>query len=98
MVNTLNVNSCMCNAAAISNISRNGKFSRPTTKKDLKEGNRGMFHDFTEELRLTAVMAEMDKNTVTHQSNNQSLELQCERRREKEELKQELGLENAQDD
>ena len=65
-MNTLNVNSGMCNAAAISNISRNGKFSRPTTKKDLKEGNRGMFHDFIEELRLTSVMAEIEDAPVTH--------------------------------
>ena len=40
----------MCNAAAISDMSRNGYLSRPTTKKDLKEGNRGLFHDFPEEL------------------------------------------------
>ena len=46
----------MCNAAAIVNLSRNGCFSCPTTKKELKEGNRGMFHDFPEELWLTAVM------------------------------------------
>ena len=45
----------MCNAAAISDMSINGYLSRPTTKKDLKEGNRGLFHDFPEELRLTAV-------------------------------------------
>ena len=40
----------MCNSAAIRNMSRNGYLSRPNTKKDLKEGNRGMFHDFPEEL------------------------------------------------
>ena len=40
----------MCNAADIRKMSRNGYLYRPTTKKDLKEGNRGMFHDFPEEL------------------------------------------------
>ena len=35
----------MCNAAAISDMPRNGYLSRPTTKKDLKEVNRGLFHD-----------------------------------------------------
>ena len=35
----------LCNATAISDMSKNGYLSRPTTKKDLKEGNKGMFHD-----------------------------------------------------
>ena len=38
----------MCNAAAISNMYRNGYVFRPTTKKYPKEGNIGMFHDLTE--------------------------------------------------
>ena len=67
---------CMCNAAAINDISRNGYLSHPTTKQYLKEGNCGMFHDFPETLRLTAVMVPMEDATVTHQANNQSLELQ----------------------
>ena len=49
----------MCNSAAISDMYRNIYLSRPTTRKDLKEGSRGMFHYFTEELRLPAVMAAM---------------------------------------
>ena len=44
------------------------------------------------------MMAVMEDNHVTNQANNQLLEIQCERRREKEELKQEFGLENTQDD
>ena len=82
----------MCNVAAISNMFRNGYLPRPTTNKDLKEGNRGMFHDLPEELRLTAVMKAMEGAPVTHQSKNQSLEIQHERRQEKEDLKQELVL------
>ena len=39
-----------CNATAISYMSRNGYLSRPTAKKDLKEVNRGTFHDFSEVL------------------------------------------------
>ena len=70
----------LCNAAAISDMSRNGYLSRPTTKKYLKEGNRGLFRDFPEELGLTALMAETDDAPATHKSNNQSLELKLERR------------------
>ena len=83
----------MCNAADISDMSINGYLSHPTNKKDLKEGNRGMFNDFPEELQLTDIMASMEDAPITHQANNQSPELQRERRREKY-----LGLENTQDD
>ena len=56
----------MCNVADISEMSRNGWLYRITTNKELKEGNRGMFYDFTEELRLTTIMEEMEDATVTH--------------------------------
>ena len=85
----------MCNAAAISDMSRNRYLSRPSTKKNLKEGNRGLFHYFPEELLRTAAMPEMEDAPVMHKANNQSLELQRERRQEKEDLKKELGLEDA---
>ena len=84
----------MCNVAAIIDMSRNGYLYRPTTKKDPKGANRDMFHYFPSELQLTAVMAEMEDAPVIHQSKNQSLELQRDRKPEKEELKQELVLEN----
>ena len=42
-------------------------------------------------------MEAMEDAPVTHQSKNQSLELHRERIRQKEQLKQELGLENTQD-
>ena len=70
----------MCNAAAISGMSINGYLSSPTTKKDLKDGNRGLFRYFPEELQLTTVMAEMEDAPFAHKANNQSLELQRERR------------------
>ena len=57
-----------------------------------------LLDDLSEELRLTAVMEATEDDPVTHKANNQSLDIQRERGREKEYLKQELGLENAQDD
>ena len=60
----------MYNATAISDMYINGYLYRPNTKKDLKEGNRGMFHDFTEELQLTDLVAEKEETPVTHQANN----------------------------
>ena len=73
----------MCNDADISDMYRNGYFSCPTTKKDLKEVNNGTFQDFPEELWLTAIMAAMEDTPVTNHANNQSLEIQRERREEK---------------
>ena len=42
-------------------------------------------------------MAAMEDAPVTHKANNQSLEIQREIRQEKEDLKKELGLEDAQE-
>ena len=61
----------MCNSAYISDMYRNGYLYCPNTKKDLKEGNRGMFHYFPEELQLTTVMAATEDDPVTHQAKNQ---------------------------
>ena len=60
----------MFNAADISEMFRNGYLYRPTTKKDLKEGNRAIFHYFPEDLQLTSKTAEMEDTPVIHQSNN----------------------------
>ena len=68
----------MCNTTDISNISRNVYQSRTTTKKDLKEGNRSMFHYSPEEVQLTDVLAAMEDAPVTHKSNNQSIDPQRE--------------------
>ena len=71
----------MCNAAAISDMSRNRYVYRPTSKNDLKEGNRGMFHDFPEELKLTAITKSMEDTPVTHKAKNRSIDIQRDRRR-----------------
>ena len=52
-------------------MSINGYVSCPNNKNDLKEGNKGMFDDFLEELRLTALMEAMKDAPFTHQAKNQ---------------------------
>ena len=49
----------------------------------IQESNRFFFHDFPEELRLTVVMAAMEDTPIMHNADNQSLEIQRERRQEK---------------
>ena len=51
----------MANAAAISDMARNGFLSRPSCNQDLEsvEGRR-LFHGLREGLKITAVMAAVD--------------------------------------
>ena len=46
----------MASAAAISNMARNGFLERPTTNKEMSDNKTSMFHDFPEELQITAIM------------------------------------------
>ena len=61
----------LCNATDIINVSINGYVSCPNNKNDLKEGNKGMFDDFPEELRLNSLMEAMKDAPFTHQAKNQ---------------------------
>ena len=85
-------------AAAVSDMSRNQFLSRPTTKRDISKGERGLFHGLPEELRVTAMMAAMEEAPSTRQSNNASIEAQRAWKQKKEDLKKQVELENASDD
>ena len=78
----------MANAAAISDMKRNGFLSRDG------EGN-GLFHDLPPELQLTALMTALQFAPDTRQLNNAGLERARETKRQKEELLKQLGLEKA---
>ena len=82
----------MHEAAAVSNVDRNNFLSRPTTKKDIKEGKRGLFHNLPEELKVTVMIAAMEDAPETHQSNRDVLEKQREHKRKKEELARAEGM------
>lgn len=85
-------------AAAVSDMSRNNFLTRPTTKKTISKGERGLFHGLPEELKITAVMAAMEDAPATRQSNIASIDAQRAMKRKKEELKKQTELENASDD
>ena len=85
-------------AAAVSDMSRNEFFFRPTTKNEISNDKRGLFHGLPEELKVTAVMTAMEDAPATRQSNNASLDAQRAMKQKKEELKKQIGLENASDD
>jgi len=85
----------MYEAAAVSNVDRNNFLSRPMTKKDIKDGKRGLFHNLPEELKVTAMIAAMENAPETRQSNRDALEKQREHKKKKEELARAEGMEKA---
>jgi hypothetical protein len=89
----------MANAAAISDMARNGFISRPTTNKEIASGNcHGLFHGLPEELRITAMMTAMAMAPSTRETNNHALERQRVEKRRREELAKEETLEKATDE
>jgi hypothetical protein len=83
-------------AAAVSDVSRNGFLSRPTTRKEMKATKRhGLFHDLPEELKMTAVMAAMEQAPATRVTTNDALIRQREAKRQRDELVKREGLEKA---
>ena len=46
----------MASAAAIINMAKNGFLDQPTTNKDTSNKKTSLFHDFPEELQITAIM------------------------------------------
>jgi len=89
----------MANAAAVSDISRNGFLHRPVTKKELKKPDaHGLFFGLREELKMTAVMAAMEMAPATRERNNRAVEQQREIKRQREEAAKAEVLRKGQDE
>ena len=88
----------MHNAAAASDTARNGFLQRPLTKKEHESGERGLFHELPEELRVTLLIMAMEDAPATRQSNAESLEVQRKMKEEKEEIAKLNQNEKATDD
>lgn len=82
----------MTNAAAISDMKRNGFMNRGGKKKG---DTRGKFYELPEELQITAVMAAMENASATRESNNHALNRMREYRQQKEDALKEVNLEKA---
>ena len=89
----------MANAAAVSDMSRNGFLYRPVTKKEMQKSDaHGLFHRvLPEELKMTAVMAAMEQAPATRKANNHAVERQREIKRQREEAAKEEVLEKGED-
>ena len=64
----------MCNAAAVSDTSKNVFLSRPTTRKEINEQKRGLYHTIVQELQITIGMVCMEDSTAVQKCNNDLLE------------------------
>ena len=64
----------MSSAATISNMARNGFLDQPTTNKEMSDNKTSLFHDFSEELQITAIMCVVQEASATRQSNNDAME------------------------
>ena len=84
----------LTNAAAISDMKRNGFLHRPTRSKTDKKA-RGLFHEFDRDLQHVLILVAMQDVPVRKNENNADLELQARMRREKEEMAQKKNLEKA---
>ena len=57
----------MTSAAAISNTARNGFLDQVTTNKEMSYNKTSLFHDFPEELQITAIIWAVQEDTATWQ-------------------------------
>ena len=88
----------MANAAAISDLARNGFLDRPVTVRELESGTGiGLFHGLPEELRITATMTAIEMAPTTRAANQQALRGQRVAKSEKEKLLKKEGMEKATD-
>ena len=87
----------MCNAAAVSDTSRNGFLSRPTTRKEINEQKRGLYHTIAQELQITLGMVCMEDSTAVRKRNDDLLERQRKFRQEKDDLVETEELDGAED-
>ena len=84
----------MSNAAAVSDVSRNGFLNRGGTKKQInratartkkkpKYKKRGLYHGFPKELQITLLMMCMEDAPATRKQNNDDINLSHEWRAQK---------------
>lgn len=81
------------NAAAVSDLNRNGFVHRQTSKKDKK--SEGLFHQFHEKLRHAIVLVAMRDAPATKAQNDEDLELQLKAKNAKEKIAKRKNMENA---
>ena len=76
----------MDSATTIRNMARNGFLDWPTTNKEMSDKKKCMFHDFPEELQITAIMCAVQEYTYKRQSNTNAMYWQINTKQERDNL------------
>ena len=85
----------MASADAISDMARNGFLDRPTTNKEMSDKKKCMFHDFPEELQITAVVCAVKEAPAKRHSNTNGMDRHHNSKQERNNLVKREGLEKA---
>ena len=94
------------NAAAVSDVARNGLLNRDGTKKQInhattskekkqKDKKRGLYHGLTKDLQITLLMMCMEDALATRKQNNDDLNRSREWRAQNDKVEEKKGLEDA---
>ena len=93
----------MSNAAAVSDVARNGLLNRDGTKKQINHANtstkmkqndkkRGLYHGLPKELKINLLVMCMEDAPATRKQNNDDLNRSREWRAQKDKAAEEKGL------
>ena len=85
----------MASADAISNMASNGFLHQPNTNKKNIDKKTSLFHDFPEELNITAIMCAVQEALDKRHSNTNAMGRHCNEKQERDNMVKREGLEKA---
>ena len=85
----------MASNADISDMPMNGFLYQPTTNKDMSDKKTSLFHYFTEELQITAIMCAVQEAPATRQSKTDDMDGRRNTKQERDNMVKQEGLERA---
>ena len=85
----------MASAATIRDMARNGFLDQPNTNKEMSDNKTSLFHDFSEELQITAIMCAVQEGPLTRQWNTDAMNRHRNTKQEADKMVKREGLDNA---
>ena len=88
----------MSGAASIGNMARNGFLDRPTKNKYISDKKTSLFHDFPEELHITAITCVVQEDPTTRHLNTNYMDRNRNAKKDRDKLVNWEVLEKATDE
>ena len=85
----------VASADAIIDMARYGFFYRPTMNKEMSDNKKSLFHDFPEDLQITAIMCVVQEDPAKIQSSFDAMDTQRNTKQDKDKLMNWEGQEKA---